>query len=394
MIDESNSETLKHKGILLLALIVVGLNLRASILAGDPLLIDLERDLQLSQTLSGIFELLPICLLGIAAPFAPRLAKRMSVWQVMFWFQIVAIIGMIWRSYGGVIGLFGGMILLGLGLGITGSSIPGFVKRNFPDKAPFYMGVYSALLGLSSALAASLSYPLLTYFSSWKLSLVSWSIPMAISVALWWLYFNVIGTKTHTELTPTKISRLFKNRIAWNVSIFYMFRIAAAYFLFTWLTVLLRNRGMSGDDAGFILGVLTLSQIPSSITAHWLASKLGSTTKLITISCLIAFTSCWGLMYLPLSLATPLAIFVGVGIGTIASLGIGLMVERAKDHISALELSGMAQGVGFIGGALTAVLFSTMVDQNGHYWIFCLIFTLFNLCNVFFGYKSAQPGQV
>ena len=142
---------IRGKMLLFAAFLIVCFNLRTGFDSPDPLLGTIERDMGLSLENSGLFALLPVFVLGVAAPISPRVARRMTPWKIIFWFQLLAVAGIFWRSWDGVAGLYGGMVLMGLGMGIAGAAIPGLIKHQFPDRASAMMGVYSAMIGVGSA---------------------------------------------------------------------------------------------------------------------------------------------------------------------------------------------------------------------------------------------------
>ena len=98
--------------------------------------------------------LLPVFVLGVAAPISPRVARWLTPWKSIFWFQLLSVAGIFWRSWDGVAGLYGGRVLMGLGMGIAGAAIPGRIKHQFPDHASAMMGIYSAMIGVGSAVAS------------------------------------------------------------------------------------------------------------------------------------------------------------------------------------------------------------------------------------------------
>lgn len=148
------------------------------------------------------------------------------------------------------------------------------------------------------------------------------------------------------------------------------------------------------EDAGFVMAVATVSQIPASLTAHWFADKLGDHGALIAIAISLAIIGCWGMFYGPLEWVLPLSILLGLGTGTVFSRGMALMVERAKDQTQAIELSSMAQGFGFTLGALIALGASSFLPAEGGYAVFCIVYTVMGLGGIFFGYLSSKPGYV
>ena len=362
--------------------------------AADPVLGEMERDLGLSLDGSSLFALLPVFALGVAAPFVPWLARRLVPWKIILWFQLVAVAGILWRSFDGSTGLFGGMILLGLGIGVAGAAVPGFIKHEFPSHAPAMMGLYSALIGLGSSAAAAATVPLSHVLGGWRGGLAFWAIPLVAGIVIWGCYFRSHPSETSEAPLDTKIGRLLGNIRAWQITLFYACRVASAYFFFTLLAVFLHRRGMKLEDAGLMMAVATLSQIPASLSAHWLSEKMGNHGALIAVSISVACAGLWGMFYAPMEWVLPLSVILGLGTGTVFSRGMALMVERAKDQTAAIELSSMAQGFGFTLGALTALAASSFLPQTGGFFVFCVIYTLMSLGGIFFGYLSARPGYV
>ncbi|MGV8202753.1 cyanate transporter, partial [Pseudomonas aeruginosa] len=82
---------------------------------------------------AGLLTTPPVLCLGLFAPLAPRLARRIgaerSVLLILF-------------------------CLAGASIGIIGVLLPGIVKRDFPRQAGVMTGVYTMALCLGAALAA------------------------------------------------------------------------------------------------------------------------------------------------------------------------------------------------------------------------------------------------
>ncbi len=394
MMEIKTRDKIPHEWLLLLAMAFMCFNLRTAITAIDPLLKMIEKDVGISMEWSGAFALLPVAALGISSMITPKLSDYLSIWKVILIFQLLACVGVCWRSMDGIVGLYGGVLLLGLGAGVVGSCMPGFIKLHFPVRAPLYMGAYSACLGLGVTLSSATSAPIAQHWGGWRMGLGFWGLPMLIGVALWGGYFLISKGFAKRTALATHITKMLKKRIAWNVTIFYTSRIASAYFFYTWITVLLQNKGLSSDDAGFVMAVTSLAGIPSSLFSNWFSAKLGGDGRLIIISAIVSILSCWLIFYLPIFCILPMAILLGLGSGAIFARGMGFMVLRAKDEVSAIELSGMAQGCGFILGAGIAFCCSSLIHPTGGFIIFCLLYTVFNLISMIYGTICAKPGEV
>ena len=254
----------------------------------------------------------------------------MTPWKIIFWFQLLAVAGIFWRSWDGVAGLYGGMVLMGLGMGIAGAAIPGLIKHQFPDRASAMMGVYSAMIGVGSAAASGLSVPLSNMLRGWRFGLGIWIIPILLGMLVWGAYFLRHPDGVFQNDPAASGRSLLRSGKAWQVTVFYLSRVGAAYFFYTWIPIFLRQRGMSYEDAGFILSVAMFAQLPATLSAHVLEKAMGGRGLLIVMAMALAALSCWGILYFPLDWAVWMAILFGLATGTVFSRGMALMVERAR----------------------------------------------------------------
>lgn len=206
--------------LLFAAFLIVCFNLRTGFDSPDPLLGTIERDMGLSLENSGLFALLPVFVLGVAAPISPRVARRMTPWKIIFWFQLLAVAGILWRSWDGVAGLYGGMVLMGLGMGIAGAAIPGLIKHQFPDRASVMMGVYSAMIGVGSTAASGLSVPLSNMLGGWRFGLGIWIIPILLGMLVWGAYFLRHPDGVFQNDPAASGRSLLRSGKAWQVTVF------------------------------------------------------------------------------------------------------------------------------------------------------------------------------
>lgn len=371
--------------------LLVSLNLRMAFSAADPLLVPLMRDLGLGISSSGLFGLLPVMALGIAAPLGARLVAWVRPGNLIIYAMLAAVAGVIWRSYGGIPGLFGGTIIIGLGLGIAGSVILGVVKQVEKEHLPTLMSAYTACVSLGTAIGSGVSNPVAHWLGGWQHGLLFWGLPLLVACALWGelvLHSRNLHTQQRTLKAP--ILPLLRKRSSIMVALYYLFRVASAWLLIVWLSTLLRRRGMGADEAGLVLATATICQIPFALGAGALTRLLSGMGRLMTTATLAAIVACWGLLAAPLSLWGIFALLLGFGMGSIFALGMTLIATTEPDEAGTIALSGLAQGVGFIGGGLLAwaaglSLRLPMPDV----WLASL-YTLLALCGLCFGLQCTK----
>jgi len=371
--------------------LLVSFNLRISFSAADPLLVFLMRDLGLSISSSGLFGLLPIMSLGVAAPLGAILTRHIRPRHLIIYALLFSCLGVVWRSYGGITGLFGGTVVIGLGLGIAGAVILGIGKQVLPDKQSELMGAYTACISLGTAVGAGAAAPMALLLGGWQHGLLFWGIPLLISAALWSelvLRTRVSHVKQSTLQTP--MLPLLKQHKARMVTLFYLFRVAGAWLLIVWLSTLLRNRGMPLVEAGLVLSVATAFQIPASLLSGIFGRWLGGMDKLMISGVVISVIACWGLLIAPLKIWLLFAILLGTGLGSIFAVGMTLIVESESDEAGTVALSGIAQGIGFTcGGLLAWVGGQCMQWAHRDLWMGC-IYTLMAASGLICGLQALR----
>ena len=250
------------------------------------------------------------------------------------------------------------------------------------------------MIGVGSAAASGLSVPLSNMLRGWRFGLGIWIIPILLGMLVWGAYFLRHPDGVFQNDPAASGRSLLRSGKAWQVTVFYLSRVGAAYFFYTWIPIFLRQRGMSYEDAGFILSVAMFAQLPATLSAHVLEKAMGGRGLLIVMAMALAALSCWGILYFPLDWAVWMAILFGLATGTVFSRGMALMVERARTPSESIRLSGMSQGIGFTMGALLSLLFTSFLHQGGSFLPFCLVYTLFCVLGMVSGRMSARPGYV
>lgn len=371
--------------------LLVSFNLRMSFSAADPLLVFLMRDLRLDIGFGGLFGMLPIMALGVAAPLGAILSRNISPRKLITYSLLFSLIGVIWRSYGGVLGLFGGTVIIGLGLGIAGSVILGVAKQVLPDHLPELMGAYTACVSLGTAVGAGCAAPLALALGGWQHGLVFWGLPLLFATLLWAeLTLQTKHTGMQQRVLHTPMLPLLKNAQARMITLFYLFRVAGAWLLIVWLSTLMRDRGLAIVEAGLVLSFATACQIPGSLLSGILMQRLGGARALLTPGIVLTIGACWGLLKAPLQLWMLFAALLGLGLGCVFSIGMTLITQSQDNEDATVALSGLAQGVGFTCGGLLAWLGGLCMQwEHRDLWM-GIIYSVFALAGLYCGLRSTK----
>ena len=378
--------------LMLVSLVLVALNLRPALSSMAPVLGQVSEALGLSASQAGLLTTLPVLCLGLFAPLAPWLSRRLGSEGTVFAVLLALMGGILLRSNLGSVGLFAGSLLSGASIGIIGVRLPGIVKRDFPAQAGLLTGVYTMALCLGAALAAGSTVPLTRHFGdSWRIGLGIWVIP-ALLAALCWLPHLLRGHGT--AASRRKAGGLLRNRLAWQVTLFMGLQSSLAYIVFGWLPSILIGRGLSPVQAGVITSASIIVQMFSSLAAPWLASRGRDQRLAVVAVMLLTLCGLFGCLYAPVSGLWGWAVVLGLGQGGSFSLALALIVLRSPDAQVAGSLSGMAQGVGYTLASLGPLAVGILHDWSGGWTVLGWLFGGVGLLAMLFGLGAGRALQI
>lgn len=349
--------------LLLLGLVLVALNLRPALSSLAPMLHQVRDATGLSAAAAGLLTTLPVLCLGLFAPLAPRLAKRLGAERTVLMILVLLAAGIVLRSLFPVAGLFFGSLVAGASIGIIGVLLPGIVKRDFPHIAGIMTGVYTMALCLGAALAAGATVPLAGWLGgSWQLALASWALPALLAALIW---LPQARQTHHAQRHIANVRGLWRDALAWQVTLYMGLQSSLAYIVFGWLPSILIDRGLSPTAAGLVLSGSVLVQLLSALAAPWLGTR-GRDQRLVVVLVLsLTLAGLLGFLYAPLDGIWLWALILGLGQGGTFSIALALIVLRSPDAHVASHLSGMAQGVGYTLAAMGPFMVGVIHDLTG-----------------------------
>jgi CP family cyanate transporter-like MFS transporter len=168
----------------LLLLWLCGGALRITILAVPPVVPLLHADLQLGQTGISVLSALPTLMFAWAAiPGAFLIARLGAVQTLTAGLVVTAAASAMRGAAQGTWLLFASTLVMGMGVAIMQPSLPPLVRAWLPDRVGLGTAVYTNGILVAQVLVVGLTIPYLLPFlyGSWRLSLVVWSIPVALA---------------------------------------------------------------------------------------------------------------------------------------------------------------------------------------------------------------------
>ncbi|GHF30611.1 MFS transporter [Kitasatospora xanthocidica] len=347
---------LAHPALLLTGIVLVALNMRACLAAISPMVGEIQRTFGLSATASGLITTVPVLFQGVGAPLTPRLTRRFGAERVVLGAVLVLGAGVLLRVLPSVAALYAGCVVIGVAIAVLNVSMPGLVKREFPDRAATMTGVYSTTMLVGATLAAGTSVPLEHVLGGgWRASLGAWSL-LALIAAVAWLP-QVLrsrqerGAAAAAAVPGKPIEGLWKSPLAWQISLFMGISSLLVYTLVAWMPTILADHGMDRGQAGLVFAFSNLVQVAGAFLVPLMAGRMTSQRGLAVTMAALNGLGIAMLLVAPVSAAWVSATILGVAQGGSLGLGLAFIVLRTGSAAGAAQLGGMSQAIGYLVAA-------------------------------------------
>ncbi|MEU9044993.1 MULTISPECIES: MFS transporter [unclassified Kitasatospora] len=350
---------------LLAALVVVSLNLRAPIAAVSALLTPIKSGLGLSGSSQTLLTVLPTVCLALFAFTGPALVRRMGEERLVATSVIVLLVGDLVRTVRSETALFLGTLLVVAAIGAINGAIPGMIKRKFSSRIAPMMALYTIALTVGAAGASALAPRLSgSQGTDWLASLAWITLPVAVVACVIWL--PVLRQRSLGVGRARIPAALWRDALAWQVTAFFGFMGLSFYFVLGWLPTICHQRGMTLDEGGLVQAVTSLIQVAGSLGVPLLIRRLPDQRIVAVVVGVLNAGGLIALMLAPISFGAWIAaLLLGLAQGSGFALALTLIGMRAKDADTAVGLSGMVQGVGYLIAILGPLAGGMLVTASG-----------------------------
>jgi CP family cyanate transporter-like MFS transporter len=374
---------------LLLGIILIAANMRASITAVGPLLADITHAYGLSSTEAGVLTALPV--LGFAAfsPYAPRLSRRIGMERALLASMVALAAGIAIRSLPAAATLFAGTVLLAAGIATANVLLPALVKQHFSDRQASMTAVYANVMGLLAAIASGIAVPLAEVLpGGWRASLGAWGVLVIAGLTLWMP--RALKARKPAGQTETHTPLPWRSTVAWQVTTFMGLQSLGFYVMIGWLPSVLKTHHVSARAAGFELLAYQLMALVTTLLLPLVADRRDDHRGLAAAASACCVAGYLGLLLAP-GISLLWVLFAGCGAGPTLVLALSFIALRVKQPHQAAALSAMAQSVGYLIAAAGPFIFGALHAASGG-WSLSLIVLLASavaLCGVSF--RAGSP---
>jgi MFS transporter, CP family, cyanate transporter len=155
-------------------------------------LTQIQHDLGLGYTATGLLSALPTLVMGLGAWPAGRIGGRIGGRAAVGWGVAIVAIGAFARGlFPATLTLYFFTFAIAAGIALAQTSIPMLARQWFPERIGSVSALFTVGLTLGETIAASVTAPLMVVWfgpDAWPAALLMWAFPATLTLLLWlWL---------------------------------------------------------------------------------------------------------------------------------------------------------------------------------------------------------------
>lgn len=390
-----NNTSSPSKLLLLIAILAIAFNLRPALSGIGSLAESIGVDLNLSGASLGLLTTLPLFAFAVISMLTPLFTKNYGVGKTVLGALAILTLGIIARSYLGIVGLYVGTLGIGIGIAFGNVLLPALTKQNFPDKAGAITSLYGSLMAIGASLAAGISVPLAEdYVWGWRGALAIWAGTSLIAFTIWSFQVKHLKKTKPRRNFLVALKKLSGSSLVWKMAIYMGLQSMVFYVILAWLPTILIEDGYTNSYAGWMLSLSQATGILGSITIPLWAGKRQDQRLIIGLLVLLEIISLIGLMFPGLGLVPLWVCIIGFVLGGTFGLALLLIILRSSDADTAAELSGIVQSIGYLIAATGPFCIGIIFDISGE-WNYALIALIaVALVKLYVGMGAGKKGMV
>ena len=349
--------------LIILGVIFLSLILRTPITSVGAIVGPLKSILDINNTVAGFITTIPLIAFAIFSPMVAKFSNKAGLEKTLLFSAVIISIGLGLRFYINTYVFFITTFIIGVGITVGNVLLPGLVKKYYPEKIGIMTGFYAVVMNIGAAVAAGISYPILSTNIGGKnfatgLAVNIWIIIAVVNIVI---YVAMSKNNNASEVTDTheKVHGYFKYSKMWTIMLSMGLQSALFYCSVSWFAEIMISKDFSPEIAGLLLSISQFAQFPSTFIVPILADKLHNKLIIPVVITIGYIISLVGMLYTSgnfVLMLTFIIIFALAGGGSFSYV-MYLFSVKSRNESEAADISGLAQS----GGYLLAAIFPPLL---------------------------------
>lgn len=382
----SRKETLRSA----LTIALIAMSLRCAMSCVGPLTGDFQADLGLSAFAAGFVTTIPLIAFSLTAPVAGKIAVAVRSKELILACLSLTAVGLLLRSFGGVVGLYAGTGCMGLAIGTMNVLMPALIRKQYPNQIGLMMGIYMTAMTAASSIFSGACEGIARALGGWQMGLAAPILVVCISIVTCLLSGNRLAVKLNT--TGTVSAGCIKPKhIAVAV---YMGIQSFIYFsMLAWLPAMAQSQGAVRGDTGILLLVMQACGLVPCFVMPIVTQKvrrrdiLCFCTASLFVGCFLCILL-WGSSYAMLMVGTMLC---GFGCSGTLSISLTIIAQQGRNAAETAVISALSQCIGYALSAFGPTGLGYLFDAFGNWKIVLLCMVVLSTVMTFLGLYAGRP---
>ncbi|WP_374200321.1 MFS transporter [Arthrobacter sp. M4] len=351
----------------ILAIVLIGLNLRAGIAGASTLFHDLQAVLGYGPVVASFLPSIPTICFAVAGSATAWLTRRIGVEKAIMLSLALLAGGLLIRGVPST-----GMLVIGTVIGMSGLAVcnvalPALIRQHFPDKTSLMTALYTFSMTTGATASSVAMVPLAQQLGSPSLGIASLGLFAVVGMVAFLPLLrrgrqSKSGTAQHVSPWP-----LLRTRKGALLTAAFTLQALLAYAVMSWFAYILTDQGLSASDSGLQFGLMQLVSVPAGSILIAIGSRQSRLRLAFYLATLTMVVGLAALLVLPIGLAAVSGVFIGFGLGIFPLIMV--MISRSGSSTAeTTALSTLAQSVGYLLATAGPFGMGLLHSATGH-WI-------------------------
>jgi MFS transporter, CP family, cyanate transporter len=336
----------------IIAVILIGLNLRAGITSAAALFHELQSFLGYGALVASILPSIPLLCFAVAGLGTSWLSRRIGVEKSIFVSLAMLAAGLLVRSIPATGALLAGTVLAMSGLAVCNVAMPSYIREHYASKTSMMTGLYTFTMSGGATFAAAVSVPLAQQLGSPSMGLAAWGI-LGVAALLGFLPMVLHTHRTSRNANQERVSMwpLLRTRLGFLITSIFTLQASLAYAVMSWFAYILTSQGLSASESGLQFGLMQLVSVAAGMILLAIGSRPGMMRPALYLGSGTTLLGIPAMLLLPTSFAAVPAVLFGFGLG-IFPLVLVIISRSGRTTAETTAMSTVAQSVGYLIAAL------------------------------------------
>lgn len=332
----------------IVAIVLIGLNLRAGITGAAALLHELQAVLGYGPVVAALVPSIPTLCFAVAGAATSWLTRRLGLEKAILLSLGMLAAGLLLRGVPSTGMLLAGTVAGMSGLAICNVAMPSFIRVHFADRTSLMTALYTVTMTTGATVTAVLIVPVAQALGSASAGLGSIGF-LALCACLGFLPIALHAHRNASALKAAPVSPwpLLRTRTGVLITLGFTVQALLAYAVLSWFPYMLVTMGMTAAGSGLMFGLMQLVSVPAGMVLVAIGSRprmLRTAFYLATVTMALGVLA---MLVLPLEWAPLTAVLLGFGLG-IFPLVMVMISRSGRTTAETTALSTVAQSAGYL----------------------------------------------